>query len=245
VNTYNGNFSLWDSIATWPHNCSTNDTINITMIEVAPSVGNGKISGRVTKSTYYGLCPTLVDALPRQAGDPIPGGDVKIGNNPGGNMIAATTTDVNGYYSFDHVNIGSYKIYVDIPGLGRDSSYSVNITPTDTVFSQLNYTADSDYVYIDISVGLNAYTYDEPGMSISPNPFSTQSILTLTENSNNQGNKEELNVVIVDVLGNEVRKLNAQTKKIVIEKGDLNPGIYFVRVQFPNRKTLNRKIVIQ
>jgi len=245
VNTYNGNFSLWDSIATWPHNCSTNDTINITMIEVAPSVGNGKISGRVTKSTYYGLCPTLVDALPRQAGDPIPGGDVKIGNNPGGNMIAATTTDVNGYYSFDHVNIGSYKIYVDIPGLGRDSSYSVDITPTDTLFSQRNYTADSDYVYIDISVGLNAYTYDEPGMSISPNPFSTQSILTLTENSNNQGNKEELNVVVFDVLGNKIRKLNAQTKKIVIEKGDLNPGIYFVRVQFPNRKTLNRKIVIQ
>lgn len=46
------------------------------------------------------------------AGAPLKGVDVKLGKNPGGGIVARTTTDANGGFVFDNLPAGDYQIQI-------------------------------------------------------------------------------------------------------------------------------------
>jgi Secretion system C-terminal sorting domain len=242
ITTYNGDEYLWDQVTTWPHSCNSNDTIYIFMIQQAISgLGNGKISGYVTKTAYYTGMPIAGGGWSRAQGDPVQGIDVKIRHNPGGASVAATVTDVNGYYEFANVDTGSCTILVDIPGLGRDSSYSLLVTPTDTLFLQNNYVADSDYIFIsNLPVGIIKPAEHSSRISVAPNPFSNATVITF-------GEKQTRTVLrITDALGTEIKSIVVSNEnRYVLEKGDMKKGIYFIQITDENKNVTNRKIVIQ
>ena len=243
VTTYNGNKTLWDSIVTWPHNCNANDSIYITMASNSnnSSTGHGKISGKVTKgSGYAGISGMGVH--PKTIGDPVPGIDIKIGHNPGGGqMVTNTTTDINGQYTFNNINVGDYKVYVDIPGLGRDSTYNISVTSIDTIFTQKNYIADSNKVYIDIVTGVPLNNTDG-FISIAPNPFHEETTITLPPSNNHQ----PTTIRIMDIVGNEIKSvIVTESKSYILERGNMNAGIYFVQIITSEREIINKKIVIQ
>ncbi len=77
------------------------------------------------------------------------------------------------------------------------------------------------------------------GVNISPNPFTSQTTLTF---STEQKNTE---VRITDVLGKEIRTLHFSGKELVIEKGAMERGIYFVEITDVNKNRVNRKIVVE
>ena len=243
VTTYNGNKNLWDSIVTWPHTCSTNDSIYITMSVNTnnPLIGHGKITGRVTKGYGYASF-SEVGNLPKNIGDPVPGIDIKAGHNPGGQMVTNTTTDNNGVYTFTNIDPGNYKIYVDIPGLSRDSTYNVNVTTTDTIFTQRDYIADSNHVYIDSTLTAIPLNKNEYGVIIAPNPFNYSTTITLPLSDK----QHPFTIKIIDILGNEIKSIIvSESKEYILEKGDLSSGIYFVQIILPEKYILNRKIVVQ
>jgi hypothetical protein len=74
---------------------------------------------------------------------------------------------------------------------------------------------------------------------VYPNPFTSQTTISF--------NKEIKNatIKITDVLGKEVRSINFSGKEIIIEKGELKAGIYFMQVISENEMIANEKIVIQ
>ncbi len=242
IPTYNGNVYMWDSVNTWPHSCSTNDTIYISMIQQTNSgLGNGKISGYVTKTAFYAGMSATNGNWNRAQGDPVQGIDVKIRHNPGGASVAATTTDVLGYYYFTNVDTGSYTILIDIPGLGRDSSYTLQVTPTDTLFLQNNYVADSDYIFIsNLPVGIIKPAEHSSRISVAPNPFSNATVITF-------GEKQTRTVLrITNALGTEIKSVVVSNEnKYILEKGDMTKGIYFIQITDENKNVTNRKIVIQ
>ena len=50
----------------------------------------------------------------------------------------------------------------------------------------------------------------------------------------------------MDILGNEVKTLTISGRNyITIERGELNAGVYFIKIIDSNKNLINRKIVIR
>ena len=95
----------------------------------------------------------------------------------------------------------------------------------------------SDTVIIDICEGINELNTSI--FSISPNPFSVQTIISF--------NTEQKNTIIkiMDMLGKEIRTMDFTGKQCVIEKGELNDGIYFVQITDEKKNRTNKKIIVR
>ena len=79
----------------------------------------------------------------------------------------------------------------------------------------------------------------ENTITISPNPFYSQTTLSF---SNEQ---TKTNIIITDILGKEIRSADFSGKQYIIEKGEMKPGIYFVKTIDLQKHICNKKIIIQ
>ena len=75
--------------------------------------------------------------------------------------------------------------------------------------------------------------------TIAPNPFTSQTTITF--------NAEQKNTTIklTDILGKEIKTINFTGRQLVIERGELKEGIYFVQTTDEQKHISNTKIVIQ
>ena len=252
-NAANSPTSLWDSTTFFTHTCNAEDTLNIVMVENQTLSGSGHISGRLVQGPFFS---PLANGMPRVQGDPIPGGDVKIGNNPGGQMIAATTTssldspDGGGYYHFDSIPVGHYDIYIDIPGILRDSVWTIDITPTDTVYTNLDYWVDSSDIY-PINPDINVQTPTIKGLEstfiVYPNPFRTNATIEYTVLHDAQVKLE-----VYSMIGDKINTLvsdNQQTGKYKLNLNTsnrkLSNGVYFIKLTVGNDSFTKRVVVIE
>ncbi len=83
---------------------------------------------------------------------------------------------------------------------------------------------------------------------ISPNPFSSSATISFNYASTSSATKHT--VIITDILGKEIKTINFSGKECMIEKGDMERGIYFVQVMGDGStssptNTVNKKIVVQ
>ena len=184
-------------------------------------------------------------------GDPIPGIDVKLGRNPGGALVTNTTTDVNGVYTFANLPLNdggangvSYTVYVDIPGLGRDSSYTVTIDATTPVLDSLNYMVDSTTIYIvpTSSTGIsNPAIAKENKFNVYPNPFNENTTIAYTLNADAEVRLEIYNVLGVKIESIVNTKQQAGEFKYVLDN-KMNAGVYFISLTI-NDKTATQRVV--
>lgn len=311
IPTYYGNPTsqfLWDSATVVTHSCNSLDTFNIVSLEPLTPAGSGLIQGSVIEGVNF----------TRNIGDPVPGADVKIGSNPGGAIIASTTTsqltdnDGGGHFYFTNLPYGNYDVYVDIPGLFRDTVITVSLNATTPQAVQVNYVADSNQVYTSLpscnvnttvishndtltvfryGLGVSYQWYNCNGpvlltgqtgrdfvasatgtyqveindfgciatsscyalgvigineennndeFTVAPNPFSLSTTITF--------NKEQTHtlITVTDVLGKEQKAYTLSgARSLKIEKGELNKGIYFIKIDKGEGAIQYRKIVIQ
>lgn len=237
VPTYYGNAFIWDSATVVNHYCATDDTLNILSIEEAGSTGPGYLHGRIVEDTGFVRVP----------GDPIPGVDVKLGRNPGGQLVTSTQTNSNGEYQFTGVAYGNYTVYADIPGLGRDSSYTFTVDSANSVYNYLNYIVDSSTIYIvpDAGVGIQNITAKEDKFNIYPNPSKGNATIEYSISVD-----AEVDLSIYNMLGVKVAELvnthqAAGTYKYNLndKNSNLKSGVYFVALA-NNGKTSIHKIII-
>lgn len=240
VPTYYGDQYLWDSASVISHDCSALTTADITMVEGVTGVGPGMISGHISEGAGFSRTP----------GDPVPGIDIKLGRNPGGALITSTQTDSNGDYAFNNLPVNSageyYTIYVDIPGLERDSTYNVVVTSTNTDFPNLNYTADSSSVYPDqSSVGISVFAQNENVLKIYPNPATENLLIEFALRNESSVSLAIYNLLGVKIADLENRKQFAgtHTHHLNIKNYNLNAGVYFVVFETENEKNIQRIII--
>ena len=75
------------------------------------------------------------------------------------------------------------------------------------------------------------------GITINPNPFSSQTTITFIKEQKNT------NIKIIDELGKEVKTINFTGKELVIEKGEMKAGTYFLQVK-TEKGNVSKKIII-
>lgn len=241
--TYYGNQYLWDSATVLHHGCGVNDTISIVMVETSPTVGPGIITGTVSQGAGFSRVP----------GEPIPGIDVKLGRNPGGQMVASTTTsDPDGTYSFTNIPLNTpgehYTIYVDIPGLVRDSTRDVTIDATHNTFVEQDYIADSTSVYyIDMTTGITTHKASASAMSVYPNPSNTNTTIEYSI-----ADRTNISLGVYNVLGVKVAEL-ANTEQAAgnykyifnAKNYNLKSGIYFISLITDGKATIQRLVITE
>lgn len=74
---------------------------------------------------------------------------------------------------------------------------------------------------------------------IYPNPFTSQTTISFTEQQTNT------TIKIIDVLGSVVRTINFSGNTLTIERGELSSGTYVVEIMNENKNRINTKIIIQ
>jgi len=88
-------------------------------------------------------------------------------------------------------------------------------------------------------VDINENRTERTEINIYPNPFSSYITISFSEA------QTRTTIKIVDILGNEIKTIQLfQEKKVVIEKGLMEAGIYFVEVLHENNQVLNKKIIL-
>lgn len=77
-------------------------------------------------------------------------------------------------------------------------------------------------------------------ISIYPNPFTSQTTIAFSVEQNN------ITIKIIDILGKEIKTMNFTGKQLVLDKGEMTEGIYFVQtIDGMNTITNQRRIVIE
>lgn len=88
-------------------------------------------------------------------------------------------------------------------------------------------------------VGISDHKLDESNISIYPNPFTSQTILSF---SNEQKN---ITIEITDVLGREIKTTNFTGKQFTLLREEMSTGVYLVKVTGENKSVVSKKIIVQ
>jgi hypothetical protein len=231
----------WDSASVLKHHSCTNanDTLSIKVIEITAPTGHGTISGNIYKDLSFGHRLNGNGGHNSLMGAPLKGIDVKLGKNPGGGCAARTSTSDSGAYVFNHVDTGSYKIYVDIPNYGMDSVRNVVITPADTISVNNNYHVDSTKIYVDTAKTVGIITLSQTtatNIKVYPNPANDVAYIDFMNTTSSI-----ISATLYDITGNKIatlcnQKMPQGNQSLKINLGDLqlNKGIYFIRATINN-----------
>ena len=98
---------------------------------------------------------------------------------------------------------------------------------------------DSTHIYFHTVTGINNLMVSDENILIAPNPFNSQTTITFTQEQKN------ITIKIIDLLGKEIKTTNFTGKQLLIEKEEMNEGIYFVQIIEINKNMVNKKIIIQ
>ena len=145
-----------------------------------------------------------------------------------GNFLPISSTIPGGNNSYTDINYASYpnaRYRVDV-------TWNISCNPTRTVT-----TTHSNVIHLGTSVSVSEVEQNN-AVSISPNPFTNSTTITFANEQKN------IIIKITDVLGKEIKLTNFSGKQYILEKRELNAGIYFISVN-SEQGIVNRKIIIQ
>ncbi len=77
------------------------------------------------------------------------------------------------------------------------------------------------------------------GISVFPNPFSSQTTLSFSQEQKNS------TIKILDVVGKEIKTQTFSGKELIIEKGEMQAGVYFVEITDEKKNVTNKKVVVE
>lgn len=141
----------------------------------------------------------------------------------GGDDVCAVATDEfdNAYIAGDFENLNPFIIGTDTLSLGNYENFFI-----------AKYNCDGT------TVSINNINKQET-ISIFPNPFTSQTTINFADEQMNTSIK------ITNILGKEIKTINFTGRQLVIDKEEMEAGIYFVQTTDKQKRIINNKIIIQ
>lgn len=245
--------STWSKADTIILNCGQDFIANIVMFEYPTyTAGNGLLSGNIYYPPQGGGAKNVkgvYTSYGKAAGEPVPGAEITLEQEPDDAPMSGTTTDANGGYDFTNMPNGVYSLRVEIPGFPMLSTYELTISDTTLTFNNLNF-------YVDTTAGDGnvdtVLVYDEnldiAVMSISIYPNPSTDIFNINYELNLDS---KVKIEVVDINGRTIEKfvnesqLSGKYSYIFnSEKYNLMPGMYFVKVMTDNNIYVKRIVLI-
>ncbi|MES2285991.1 MAG: SBBP repeat-containing protein [Bacteroidota bacterium] len=209
-------------------------TANINMMGLQILNGSASLSGVIFEGFGYD----------RTAGTPIQGTPIGLEGDPG-SIIAYTSTDVDGKYTFNNLRAGCYKIYVNIPGLPMDSTYHKCLDSLE-IATNLNFIADSGSIFIDpILLAVEQIVSSSIKMNIYPNPHRGVATIEFTIHETSMVKLELFNLLgekVAELL-NEQKPAGSVKCKFNAANTGLNAGIYLLNLKVGDE--ISSKKIIQ
>jgi hypothetical protein len=89
-----------------------------------------------------------------------------------------------------------------------------------------------------ITTNISQSNLNENNIVVYPNPFNLETTILFSKEIKNT------KVGLVDILGIKINEINFTGKQLIIEKGEMKNGIYFLQIIDDNNNIVNRKIII-
>lgn len=238
IPTYYNNDWAWDYAIVINQGCVAPTTgINIQVGEIpTPTTGPGLLHGTIVEGPGFG----------RAQGDPIHGVVVKRGITGAMTIVETTETDTNGEYTFANIAYGDYTIYVDIPGLLRDSSYQITVDAANSQYLNLDYIVDSSSVYIVEPIGLEDET-ENSKLHIYPNPIMDVAIIEYQID-----HPSEVEISIYNMVGTKVKSITSMIQpagNFVLQlnnlQHELGSGMYMLTVSADGKSNTKRIVILK
>ncbi len=234
--------TCFDSVTSWKTAslitaCTQLTTANLRMCQDGLLNGPGKLSGQLVEGSNY-----------HAPGNPIKGIDVGLDHDPSGGIIAHATTNANGMYYFSKVPPGNYVVNINIPGLPMDSTYHIVVTATDTVFKNLDLSADSAKIYIKTVVtGIQGNAIYDNQLKIYPNPFSGNSTLELTVENTGPVTLELYNSLgeLLKTIEHKDLQTGTYSYSISGDETNLCAGIYIIKLRSSGSQQTYRMVKLK
>ena len=224
IKTYYSSKLKWAEADTLVAYCDSMEQINLTVFELPEQKGLGKISGKIVDNTKG-----------KRASEPIPGVDVSLEEEPDSKIVATTKTDENGNYLFTGIELGNYKIYVDIPGLGMTNTYKVEVQTEDSVVTDQDFFVDSTgTINVEVKSGIKKQTKSN-SFELYPNP-SKDRIYIASDYT------KEVEVHVLNLLGKVVYISNNIKVGDFIDLKNLEAGVYYVKINAAGNEVIKKVI---
>ena len=162
--------------------------------------------------------------------------------NSAGNISVYFTDDNHGYaVGGDGISIGAIIKTID-----GGVNWTLDLSTTQTFYSVSLPNANTGYacgtggmIYkLATSVGVNELSQNNE-INIYPNPFSPQAIISFSET------QQKTTIKIMDVVGKEIKSVLFSGNSLILEKEEMQSGVYFVQITDEKKNVVNKKIIVQ
>ncbi len=232
------------------HTYATANTYNV-CLSVSNGAGGNTVCHNVTVSGTSNTCMALYNISHDTTGTN-PNAYTITDLSYGSNLtylwdFGDTTTSTLQHPVHNYLGAGPYQLCLTVDnGAGCTQTYCDSLFAVDSLHSHLQPIAFTVVAGPPppLATAISNVTANE-GILISPNPFTSQTTISFIQE------QKHTTIKITDVLGKEIKTLVLSgAKNVVIEKGEMERGIYFVRIEDDGSiglpaKVENRKIVVE
>lgn len=242
IDTYNGGEATWSSVTPFTLSCTTDTTISFSLAS-KPSgfsfVGTSTIAGQVVMPEVQ-----RVRGFGVQSGMSNPFSGILIMLYDGtGTLIATTSPDENGFYSFTNLPAGTYSVSVEHTGYSLQSVFSTNLSEGVSV-SNANFTIEeeSHTIVQGINTGIGQISDNDVRVTLLPNRVLTSAQLAIASNT-----ADRATVTLYDITG---RVCNHFQMNLVAGKNETTisndgfSGCYLLQV-VTSEKTTVLKVIFE